>query len=592
MLIVPFVKKVRALRLLLGGCLLIVALAGCSVGGDTIGGGSNAAVTSRTTLSSFTLPNGTVSLLTLAIFSNKTLTGSVTLTDAATGAVSTILIKGTYKADGTYTATGQGVVNGVTTPVTITGTIPPANSNTGGSATLTVNGKTSTGTFNPPPTQDVFSLAFSTLSGTTNANTSAGVLNNVTTLLSAANPGLEFNSAATPTSKDSSRVIDVILRAGDPNLIAAGSVFPITYTTQATGYTTTIVYGEGGSFATGFARSWVARSGALIIDSIASDGVMSYRLVNARMTPFTEVAGNPATGSFTVNYSGRTNINNGGGSGGGGGGATQSAFTGQVLVSAFNLNSSQKGVLNLNVQSDGGITGTLRFDSDATRAVITASLTGSTTSGISGAFTANGTVSIGGQNVPVALTGTIPTSGAGGAFTATFGTKAFTGTFSAPTTIPTLEQALFTSVSGVNGTTSTLTFDDFNTVLNLQANPGELMQGDARPLLNSQSRAISIYIQSAQSGKLVPGTVFPIVYSRDPSLIATQVIYGENGNSSSGFQRMWVARSGTLVIDSINGGVITCRLINCQMSPLSEVAGNQALGTFTLDFLGRTTPPR
>ncbi|GDX40376.1 hypothetical protein LBMAG21_06680 [Armatimonadota bacterium] len=593
MSVTSFLKLACPLRLLVGACLLPLTLVGCSVGGGSSNAvANNPSVTSRTAVSSFTLTNGSISRLTLNIFSNNTLTGSVILDEAGTRAEITILLKGTYDSASNFTASGQGIVNGTQTTITITGKLPPANNNTGGSAVLNVNGKKFNGTFNAPPVQNVFSLDFSNISGTPNANTSTGTLSNVSTLLSAENPGRRFDSEAKLTSTNSSRVVNVILRSADPGLIATGSVFPISFTTQPAPFTTTIVYGEEGSFTTGFVRSWVARSGTLIIDNIASDGTMAYRLINARMTPFTEVAGNPAKGSFTINYSGHTNINNGNTGGGGGGGGAQSAFTGKVLVSSFNLNNSQKGTLNLNVQGDGGITGTLRFDTDATRAVVTASLRGSTTTGISGAFTVNGTITVNGQELAVALTGTIATSGTGGSFTAVFGNKSFTGTFSAPINVPTLEQALFTNVNGVNGTTTTITFDDFNTVLNLQANPGEVLQGDARPLLNSQSRAISLYIQSAASGKIVPGAVFPILYSRDPSLLVTQVIYGENGNSSSGFSRMWVARSGTLVIDSINGSVITARLINCLMSPLSEVAGNQAQGTFTLDFLGRTTPPR
>lgn len=590
-----------ALRLCAAGCCLAVALAGCTVGGGT----SNFAapvITSRTAVSSFTLSNGSLSRLTLNIFSNNTLTGSVVLDEAGTRAEVTILLTGTYDSSNNFTASGRGVVNGIETPVTITGKLPNANTNSGGSAMLSVNGKSFSGTFNAPPAQNMFALSFTDVSGTTNARTTPATLSNVNILLSAENPGRRFTAEAKQTSSDNSRVLHVILRVGDPNLIAKGSVFPISFTTQPSGFTTTIVYGEEGSFASGFVRAWAGRGGTLVIDDIASDGTMAYHLVNARMTPFTEVAGNPATGSFTINYSGRTNINNGGSGGtggtggtggnGGNGGGVQSAFTGQVLTSVFNLNNSQKGVLNLNVQSGGAITGTLRFDSSATRAVVTASLSGSTSSGTSGAFTANGTLSVDGQPLDVALAGTIPASGTGGNFTATFGGKSFTGAFAAPVVVPVLEQALFSNASGVNGTTSTITFGDFNTVLNLQANPGEIMQGDGRPLIDSQSRAISIYLHAAQSGKVMPGAVFPITYSQESSSLITQVIYGENGNSSSGFVRMWVARSGSLVIDSINGGVITCRLINCQMSPLSEVASNQAQGTFTLDFLGRTTPPR
>ena len=137
-----------------------------------------------------------------------------------------------------------------------------------------------------------------------------------------------------------------------------------------------------------------------------------------------------------------------------------------------------------------------------------------------------------------------------------------------------------------------IVFDDVSTILNLQANPGEQLNLDARPVLNSTSRAISIYLRTALSGKIVAGAVFPITFTQTSAPVIVQVIYGELGNSSSGFQRMWVARSGSLAIDSIVGGVITARLINCQMSPLTEVTPNAAQGTFTLNFQGKTTPPR
>ncbi len=599
-------KMLRSLCLAAG---LILALNGCTISGGTTNFGIPV-VTNRTAISNFTLSDGSLSRLTLNIFSNNTLTGSVLFDDAGTKALVTILLTGTYDSGGNYTAGGTGMVNGTSTTITITGKLPP-DSGVGGSVNLKVNAKTFTGSFTSLNTQNVFNIAFTEISGTTNANTSSTTFSNVTTLLSATNPGKRLDAEAKTTSSNNSRVLHVILNLGDPNALASGAVFPIFYTGQSGTYTITAVYGEEGTFATGFARVWVARGGTLIIDSVQNDGTITYRLINARMTPFTEINGNPATGSFTVNYTGRTNINNGntggggtggggnggggnggGGTGGGGTGGIQSAFTGQVLLSNFNLNNSQKGNLNLNVQGDGGITGTLRFDSDATRVVTTVSLVGATKSGTSGDFTANGTLNVDGTDVPVALTGTIPSSGTGGNFTAKFGTKSFTGTFTAPTTVPTLEQALFSNVSGVNGTTSNITFDDFNTVLDLQSGTGEKFIADARPILNSKSRALSFYLNTAQKGKIVPGGVYPITYNSGSSTLITQVIYGENGDSSSGFERMWVARSGTLVIDSINSGVVTARLINCQMSPLSEVNGNKATGTFTLDFLGRTTPPR
>ena len=222
------------------------------------------------------------------------------------------------------------------------------------------------------------------------------------------------------------------------------------------------------------------------------------------------------------------------------------------------------------------------------RAIITATLEGTITGTT---FVANGTVTVDATEIPIRVSGTIPSGTTGGSFTLKAGTKSFTGTFAAPVSMSN-GQMLLSDIVGMNGNSQNTTFEDVSTLLNLQANPGELLQLDARPIQDSTSRAISVYLRTALSNKIVIGAIFPIIFTQDQAQVIAQVIYGEGGNPSSGFQRMWVARSGSLVIDNFEGGVITARLINCQMTPLSEVAKNKAEGTFTLNFQGRTTPPR
>lgn len=572
-----------------GTLCLLGFTGGCTTDGKTIfsgGGGGNPTFpvlpTTRVVQSTLTVSNGQTGNLTLNLFPNGTLSGSIRFTPSVGAPPVTIVLNGTYNTTTlSFNATGTGTVSGVSTSITVSGTLPP-DSGTGGNASMNLNGNTFQGNFAGLPNVIQGQMLFSNLATPSNANTSDTTFGNITATLGVASPGQELKYEARLTNGNTSRVLNVILRTASSNGIALGATFPINYTGQAGAYSTTIVYGEQGTFQSGFARSWVARSGTLVIDNIFEDRI-SVRLYNARFEPFTEVAGNPAQGSFTVNYKGETTSTGGGG---GGGGGTQ--FAGRVLLANIPMGGTQNGILNMNVQGDGGISGTFRFDSANTRAVITALLSGASTNGN---FTANGTVTVDGSNIAVTVSGTLPTGDSGGSFTLKAGTKTFTGTFSAPVVL-TNGQAQFSSVVGMNGNSQGIVFDDVSSLLNLQANPGELLQMDARPIQNSTSRAVSVYLRTALAGQIVPGAVFPIYFTQNPAQVITQVIYGEEGDSSKGFRRMWVARSGSLVIDNIQGGVVTARILNCQMSPLSEVANNQAQGTFTLDMQGRTTPGR
>lgn len=348
------------------GCFATIALLGLTHGCSTSSGsnnnnnnGGNGSPTTRVLQSTMSTNVGQTGRLTLNAFSNGFVTGSFRFVPNAGGSAVTFVLNGNFNTTTlAFSITGQAKVNGTNTTITVSGTLP--SSNAGGTAQITFNGSTYQGSFNTASDVGQGQMVVSEVATPTNANTGNLTFGHITASLSAVTSGQQVAYEARIGSGNTSRVLNIIIASTANGGFATGQTFPIHYTTVPGSYATTIVYGEQGTFATGYVRSWVARSGTVIIDSVSQSSI-SMHLINARFEPFTEVAGNPATGSFTVNYHGATTNGTGGGNGGNGGGSGGGNSLSKVLLANIPMSASQNGVLNLNVLKDNTLSGTFRF---------------------------------------------------------------------------------------------------------------------------------------------------------------------------------------------------------------------------------------
>jgi hypothetical protein len=186
--------------------------------------------------------------------------------------------------------------------------------------------------------------------------------------------------------------------------------------------------------------------------------------------------------------------------------------------------------------------------------------------------------------------------GTGGTLSVTvFGTT-LEGTLSAgtgPTPTPECDaaslQMTFSGVSGTfNGIASNFTVERMNTAIE-QAAPDyiaglhEVFNStfDGTECTQAGPRLRNIQIQTFQvAGGLAAGQSIPVSLSSSDGSPTAIVYYGEEG---TGGDRVWSSSAGTVVIDAVDGSVVTLRVVGAAMT---ETAG-AAAGSFTLDVSGQ-----
>ena len=278
--------KVMKTQNLLGPLLLASLLTGCggsdsasSIAANPFAGAYNGIAT---------LDAGRTGTLTASVSSTGALTGTFAVAAAPTAtpgknfsfSIGTFNLTGTVDASGTLNATGTDPIGGA---FTITGTL----SRTGnGSYTITAGGDSYNGTISVSAGGGSGNLTISNVSGS-NVNTAAW---SGTPFLLISEAGGLSAVLAIPSQTDNTRNLNMLLEAR----ATSGTDYPIDSSNLNSVTIFTYTDGIGAN-----AKTWIANGGTFRLIS-KSAGKIKLQLVNATFAP-SAAAGNPATGTFTLN---------------------------------------------------------------------------------------------------------------------------------------------------------------------------------------------------------------------------------------------------------------------------------------------------
>ena len=272
---------------LLGALLLASLLTGC--GGSDSSSSTAANPFAGAYNGTATLDAGRTGTLTASVSSTGALTGTFAVTAAPTATpgknfsfnVGTFTLTGTVDASGTLNATGTDPIGGA---FTITGTL----SRTGnGTYTITAGGDSYNGTISVSAGGGSGNLTISNASGANLSNTAPW---SGTPFLLISEAGGLTAVLAIPSQTDNSRSLNMMLESR----ATSGNDYPIDITNLNSVTIFTYTEGIGAN-----PKTWVANGGTFKLIS-KSAGKIKFQLINATFAPSAE-AGNPATGTFTLN---------------------------------------------------------------------------------------------------------------------------------------------------------------------------------------------------------------------------------------------------------------------------------------------------
>ena len=279
-------------------------------------------------------------------------------------------------------------------------------------------------------------------------------------------------------------------------------------------------------------------------------------------------------------------------------GTTGSAFAGRY-VSTLALGEGQTGAVDFTVAADNTATGTLTVTNTAQTRQTQAFSFGAGTYAIqgtvnstTGVFTMSGTV----DGQPFSFAGTLPAPGnnyVGGSYTLTAGGQTYTGSFGSTSATPTptvtpMPTPTSTTTPGPTPTPTSVTgqrfvgqitgvSSDYNgqtsTIDSPQSAASTIGDGVTPNFTSSAAQTNERSVQftvTTLGGVTAPGT-FPVGTG---TTLAT-VFYND------GLARGWVAVSGSVVVESVENGVMRFRFDNVRMEPSRRFGSTLSQGTFT-----------
>ena len=271
-----------------------LSLVGCGSGDSS----NSVSTTSRHFTSTVALTSPQTAALDINVASDKTVTGTMTVTDPSRAArtravVVTVQLTGTIATNGDLTLTGTYTpTEGTAQTVRVTGNVGTST----GSVILNYLNQTFNGTWtlqgSVNPTGGGAAVTFSSVSSanatTTSRNLSVVVGANIT--LPGVGKQLTISASGTGTGDTT----------GTLSLSVLGGATVGTYTIDDNNYQ--VVYQEG---PLGMARQWSASGGRIQIVSVDSSKV-SFKIIGATMRAQSSLANPPAAGTFTVDATGET----------------------------------------------------------------------------------------------------------------------------------------------------------------------------------------------------------------------------------------------------------------------------------------------
>ena len=140
----------------------------------------------------------------------------------------------------------------------------------------------------------------------------------------------------------------------------------------------------------------------------------------------------------------------------------------------------------------------------------------------------------------------------------------------------------------VNTSADTSDFKNPANVVPIASQPNTLGVSYVATVINVKSRAFQFFLLEVPDKPLTVGRSYSLdLKTNNPSAIATldynQAIVVDPLKPQLG---IWQAKSGSIIVDSINGKNYTFRVVGAKMAPLGI-----GTGTFTLNGTGNVTVP-